>query len=159
MRNTDIRVSEEKPVTPAFLAAALLWPVVRVHFEQGMKRGMKNTLALQQAMYEAVEMQTQRVLIPRRISVPMRDIWSFQLRLERRSGKRPLRLLTHPRFRAAFDFLQLRAMSGESTEISELSDWWQQFQSANSKDRQGTVNQNKKRTIRKRRSRHPDKRI
>ena len=43
----------------------------------------------------------------------MRELIMLQTRFERRSGRRALRLLEHPRFRAAYDFLLLRAAAGE----------------------------------------------
>lgn len=50
-----------------------------------------------------------------------------------RSGKRAIRLLEHPRFRAAYDFLLLRAQSGEAVE--ELAEWWSLYQDADEGER------------------------
>ena len=55
--------------------------------------------------------QAERIALPRRFSLPMQEIWLLQSRFSQRQRKRVFRLLAHPRFRAAFDFLELR-MSG-----------------------------------------------
>jgi len=72
--------------------------------------------------------QIQHVSIPKRFTLQMREIWNLQHRFEQRNGKRPQRLLTHPRFRAAYDFLLLRAEAGETN--AELAEWWTRFQQA-----------------------------
>jgi len=139
LRNTDMRVAEDKPVTPAFLMAALLWPPMRLHYEKFVADGEKQTIAMQNAADLVVNAQLERIAVPRRFSVPMRDIWNFQLRLDKRSGKRPLRVLSHPRFRAAYDFLLLRAQSGEGEDVLELAQWWTKFQDVSNNERQRMV--------------------
>ncbi len=129
LENTDRRIDEGKPVTPAFLFAALLWEPVRR--EAAMLReaeGMTPIQALQLAGDRIVARQVSRVAFPRRFSLQAREIWALQERLQQRSGKRPSRLLEHPRFRAGYDFLELRAGAGE--ESQELATWWREFQSA-----------------------------
>ena len=122
LANTAERLKSEQPVSPAFLFASLLWlPVQARMTELQAKQGHNQHLALVQASEEAVARQSLRVAIPRRFSVPAKEIWQFQPRLEQRHG-RSQRLLTHPRFRAAYDFLLLRAQSGEP--LKELADWW-----------------------------------
>ena len=74
---------------------------------------------------------------PRRFSLPMREIWMLQLRLERKGGRRSLRVLGHPRFRAAYDFLLLRGEAGEVSK--ELGDWWTEFQEMHPEQREQTV--------------------
>ena len=66
--------------------------------------------------------QILRVAIPKRFSIPAREIWQMQPRFEMRRGSAPQRLMAHPRFRAAYDFLLLRARAGEAPQ--ELADWW-----------------------------------
>lgn len=124
--NTDRRIAEDKPVTPAFIFAALLWPMVqeRMH-ELVADEARSPTVAVQEAGREVHELQLQHVTLPKRFGVPMREIWNLQPRLERRN-KRALRLLSHPRFRAAYDFLLLRAEVGEVDQA--LADWWTQAQ-------------------------------
>ncbi|MCB2261915.1 MAG: polynucleotide adenylyltransferase PcnB [Candidatus Thiosymbion ectosymbiont of Robbea hypermnestra] len=129
LENTDQRIREDKPVAPAFLFAALLWAPVRRRFARLLARGMVANEAMLHAAADALVRQRPLVAIPKRLTLPMREIWSLQPRLERREGKRPLRLLAHPRFRAAYDFLLLRAEAGEAD--AELADWWTRFQAAN----------------------------
>lgn len=128
MENTDARIAEGKPVTPAFLYAALLWEPVRRLAEalRAEDPELSWLNALQAASGRVVGRQAQRTAIPKRFSIPMREIWTLQARLQHTGGKRPLRLLTHPRFRAAYDFLLLRAEAGE--EKQELAEWWTKFQ-------------------------------
>ena len=72
------------------------------------------------------------VAIPRRFSTIVRDIWQLQDRLTKRAGKRPHRLLEHPKFRAGYDFLLLRAEL--DPRLKELAEWWTDFQVANPVD-------------------------
>jgi|SRR5690606_5341351 len=81
-----------------------------------------------------VSAQLNLLAIPRRFTLPMREIWEFQLRLPRRSGRRAEALLGHKRFRAAYDFLLLRELSGENLE--GLGDWWTAFQEAGQAERE-----------------------
>ena len=129
LENTDARIAEDKPVTPAFLFAALLWEPMRQRFEVLQAQGVPPLEAVQEAGNEIVSQQARHISIPKRFTLPMREIWNLQLRLEQRQGKRPQRLLSHPRFRAAYDFLLLRCASGEAAE--ELGQWWTEFQALN----------------------------
>lgn len=124
--NTGRRILEDRPVTPAFLYAALLWPAVRLAWARYESEGMPSTPALAKAQREVVENQVQRVMLPRRFAVPMREIWQLQPRFHKRRGRQPTRLMAHPRFRAAYDFLLLRAEAGE--EPAELAQWWTDIQ-------------------------------
>jgi poly(A) polymerase len=129
MANTALRVQRDQPVTPAFLYGALLWPPYanRV-FELEVEQGKPPPIAEAQAGEEILARQQLRVAIPKRFSLPMREIWAMQPRFEQRSAARAKRLLTHPRFRAAYDFLLLRAQAGEPG-TAELAQWWTQAQS------------------------------
>lgn len=124
--NTDQRVREDKPVTPAFLFAVLLWEPVRLRSLALQEEGVAPYPALQQAANEVLERQLQHVSLPRRFSTPMREIWALQARFEHTKGKRPARLAGHPRFRAAYDFLLLRAHAGEAS--GKLAEWWTEYQ-------------------------------
>ena len=125
LANTDTRIAEGKPVTPAFLFAALLWAPLRHRLRAA--DGSSGGEPLMQALAgELVSEQAAYTGLPRRFSLPMREIWMLQPRLEQRTGRRPLRLLSHPRFRAAYDFLLLRGEAGEVDE--ELCRWWTEFQ-------------------------------
>lgn len=129
LENTDNRIREEKPVTPAFLFAVLLWEPVRQRSEVLQAKGDAPYQAVMKAASEVVSRQIDRVSLPRRFSTPMQEIWALQARFTNTRGKRPSRLMAHPRFRAAYDFLLLRAAAGEADR--ELADWWTQYQDGN----------------------------
>ena len=129
LENTDSRVREEKPVTPAFLFAVLLWEPVRRRATELETKGDGAHQSVQQAASELVSRQLKRVSLPRRFSTPMQEIWAMQARFSQTRGKRPLKLLAHPRFRAAYDFMLLRAASGEAD--PRLAAWWTEFQKGN----------------------------
>jgi len=122
---TDARVRVDKPVSPAFLFAALLWHEVLAAWRARAGRGERSLPALYVAMDEVLDLQTDKLAIPRRLTATMKEIWSLQPRFDQRSGKRPFGLLVHPRFRAAYDFLVLRVESGEAP--AELAAWWERF--------------------------------
>ncbi|WP_043531632.1 polynucleotide adenylyltransferase PcnB [Litchfieldella xinjiangensis] len=128
LANTDARIREERPVTPAFLFAAMLWPGVTQRMAALQNEGMPAIPALQAASQQAVTRQLQHISIPKRFSLPMRDIWDLQQRLPKRRGARALQTRDHPRFRAAYDFLLLREQAGEIE--PGLGQWWTAFQQA-----------------------------
>ena len=133
LQNTDARIAEGKPVTPAFLYAALLWEPLRQAMASQEAEAMGEIQALQQAAYAVEGQQLARTALPKRFGVPMREIWTLQIRLRRTTGLRPLRLLEHPRFRAAYDFMLLRRDAGE--DIGELCQWWTEFQCLDDNER------------------------
>jgi len=126
MENTDERIRIGKPVTPFFLFAVFLWQPVRERAAQLEAEGQHPAQALQHASSQIIAEQMSVMAMPRRFSLPMREIWMLQLRLERNGGPRSLRVLSHPRFRAAYDFLLLRGQAGEVP--GELCQWWTDFQ-------------------------------
>ncbi|MGB9429442.1 MAG: polynucleotide adenylyltransferase PcnB [Gammaproteobacteria bacterium] len=126
LTSTDVRVNEDKPVTPAFLFAALLWEPVRQRAALLETQGAHSGEALRRAADDIISEQIARVSLPRRFATPMLEMYQMQARFTQREGKRPLRLLAHPRFRAAYDFLVLRAEAGEVE--SELAQWWTEIQ-------------------------------
>lgn len=113
MHNTDQRIHEGKPVTPAFILAALLWPAVCERRRELEHRGDDPVPAMHSAGQEVVARACDRIAIPKRFSMPMREIWEMQLRLNRSQGKRAIELMGKRRFRAAYDFLLLREQAGE----------------------------------------------
>ena len=137
LENTDARIREDKPVTPAFLFAALLWgPVVHAaSLHRGA--GMTDVQAMDAAGSDMLARQIKYVSLPRRFSLAAREIWSLQPRLEQRRGKRTLQLLTRPRFRAAYDFLLLRAEAGE--DVADLAKWWTRLQEGGEPERRKAV--------------------
>ncbi|MFK7976669.1 MAG: polynucleotide adenylyltransferase PcnB [Halioglobus sp.] len=133
MRNTDARIHQGKPVTPAFILAALLWPVARELAEPLEERGQSPMEALHTASHQAIGEAVRHVSIPRRFSQPMREIWDFQLRLQRRTGRKAAELVDHRRFRAAYDFLLLREEAGEIS--GDSGEWWTHFQTLSMEER------------------------
>jgi poly(A) polymerase len=131
--DTDLRIEEGKPVTPAFLFAVLLWPVYMAEHDAALAECGKPFQAVQLAGSRTVSLQAQHIAIPKRFSYPMRDIWALQPRFASLRGKRPFKLFASGRFRAAWDFLLLRSRSGEN--LAELCDWWARFQEASESER------------------------
>ncbi len=134
LANTDKRVAEGKPITPAFLYAALLWEPMRQRAEVLQKEGARPVESIQVAGNEITGQQVKITSLPKRFSFPMREIWLLQPKLERQRGKAPYRMLEHPRFRAAYDFLLLRSECGEAS--VELAEWWTKFQELNAVERE-----------------------
>ena len=126
LENTDDRIRESKPVTPAFLFAALLWQPLRDKIEQLMERGESEYEAYMLAAEGVISAQVRSTAIPRRFSAVTRQIWSMQPRFRKTGGKRWKRLLHEQRFRAAYDFLLLRA--GEDPSLLELCEFWTKAQ-------------------------------
>lgn len=117
LRSTDGRVREGKPVTPTFLFAALLWPAYADALQRMLSDRFELAVAEQRAADRVLLRQVERIAIPRRFGTPLQEIWWMQSRFSVRQRKRVMRLLAHPRFRAAFDFLELRA-----SVVPELAD-------------------------------------
>ncbi len=120
--STDERIRNDMPVAPAFLFAAMLWEPVRTMAEALEAGGTEAGVAWTVAVDKVLHQQASRVAIPKRFTIAMEEIWSLQSRFEQRQKKRVMRLLAHPRFRAAFDFLVLR--SHEEPELKEQVAWW-----------------------------------
>ena len=137
LANTDKRIAEHRPVTPAFLFAAMLWPALPARVAQLQARGMPAIPAMQEAAHNLILEQCQRTAIPKRFSMPIREIWDMQERLPRRSGKRADLLLENPRFRAGYDFLLLREDAGE--DLQDLGDWWTDYQDASDSERRQMI--------------------
>src|SRR5690606_27115785 len=113
LEGTDERVRADKSVTPTFLFAVLMWPSIRQAFEKLRPEQGAEVPALLAACDQVTARQQARVAVPKRFTLPLREIVGLQPRFEFREGRRALRLLDHPRFRAAYDFLLLRAAAGE----------------------------------------------
>jgi len=137
LAQTDERVLAGRPVSPAFLFAALLWHEVLAASRVRQSRGERSIAALEHAMDEVLETQAAKLAITRKLTATMREVWGMQPRFEVRSGQRAYRLLEAPRFRMAYDFLALRAASGEVP--AELEAWWRAFQSADADARKAML--------------------
>jgi poly(A) polymerase len=137
LAQTDERVLADRPVSPAFLFAALLWHEVLAAWKARQARGERDIPALDAAMDEVLDAQCEKLAITRKLTATMREVWSMQPRFVQRAGQRPYRLLESPRFRMAYDFLALRAASGEVE--AELEAWWRGFQSADAETRKAML--------------------
>jgi poly(A) polymerase len=126
LENTDLRVKTGKPVTPAFLFAALLWQPVWENSRKQVEAGETEFVAIMNAAEEALSIQAQSTAIPRRFSAVTRQIWVMQARFNKTRGKRWKRLLHEQRFRAAYDFLLLRAE--EDPSLEPLCEFWTKAQ-------------------------------
>ncbi len=126
LENTDERIRSGKSVTPAFLYAVFLWGPMRKLSKQLELDGITPQVAHDASVKDTILSQLPFTSIPKRFSYSMRDIWNLQYRFYRRRGKRAYQLFEHDRFRAAYDFLCLRASAGEP--VDELCEWWTVFQ-------------------------------
>jgi poly(A) polymerase len=154
MASTDARVAEDKPITPGFLIAVLLWHDFEARRLECEASGATDASLV--AGHETLLGQRQVIAIPRRYSQFATEVWQMQARLERRPARQIGRLLDHPRFRAGYDFLALRADSG-ALEI-ELADWWTRIQEVDATERDAMIaelpsEQRTRRRKRRRRSR------
>ncbi len=125
---TDHRVRAGKTVSPSFLFAALLWRQVELRWQQLQKQGEVGIPALMQAADSVLDEQTEKLAIQKRFSADMREIWFMQPRFDRRLPKSIWRMIEQPRFRAAVDFLQLRAAAGDFDSV--LAQWWMDLANA-----------------------------
>ncbi|MBR9898245.1 polynucleotide adenylyltransferase PcnB [Alteromonas sp.] len=140
LANTDERINSNQRVTPAFLYAALLWyPVEEQSQRLQSESGLNAHDAFNIASGEVISRQTQRIMIPKRFSTVVRDIWILQQRLPKRFGRRAFQLLTHPKFRAGYDFLLVRGQV-EGGDLLELAQWWTHFQHADNGKQKGMLN-------------------
>ncbi len=137
--NTDRRVREDKPVSPAFLFASLLWHEVTKRWSEIEAGGENRIPALMQAMEEVIDGQRETITLPQRFAGVTREIWLMQPRFEQRTSKAALRVVEQARFRAAYDFLLLRAAAGEVEQ--ELADWWTNFIESDPDIRQELISQ------------------
>jgi len=126
LENSDNRMAEGKTVTAYFLFAAFLWEPVQIRAKEKLARGIAEFVAYQDAANEVIARQIKSTALPRHITMAMREVWSLQPKFNMRFGSRPSRLITHPRFRAGYDFLLLRSETGGAD--PELAQWWGKYQ-------------------------------
>ena len=124
--NTDNRLKTSKSVTPGFLIAALLWPRL---INASKEKGVLNLRKFFRSMDRIIREQQTLTAVPRKFHGYIKDIWSLQLKLETRLGHQPYKILNHPRFRAAYDFLLLREKA--AGDLQGMGNWWTQFQKVN----------------------------
>jgi poly(A) polymerase len=152
LANTDQRIAEDQSVTPMFLYAVFLWPgIERLANALGQDQNVRDHEAMQEAMYRVVAEQTARTALPKRFSVPMKEMLVLQRRFTNTRGVRAARLLEHKRFRAAYDFLMLRSRCGEVD--AELAEFWTKVQDGDEETRGAAFEAEKPQRGRRRRSR------
>ena len=143
MTTTDERFANGQSLNPGFLLAVLLWPALQLSLAQKKGNGRYFYQTFHTAMDELLDKQMKTISIPKRLTAMMRMVWLLQYHLMKRRGKRAYRALSHRYFRAAFDFMDLRAKSGEP--LTEIVTWWREFQEANHDQREemlGKLKQN-----------------
>ncbi|MFM2588871.1 polynucleotide adenylyltransferase PcnB [Vibrio sp. TBV020] len=137
--STDQRIEEGKRINPAFMFAAMLWYPLQEKAKQLMEtRKLAYYDAIMEASNYVLDDQVRTIAIPRRHTATIREIWQLQLRMPRRNGKRAFRLMELNKFRAGFDFLEMRGEI-EQGEVQELAKWWETFQNAGRNMRQAMV--------------------
>lgn len=129
LKNTDTRIRNDMRVNPAFLFAAMFWyPLLETAQRITQESGLAYYDAFALAANDVLDEGCRTLAIPKRITTLVRDIWQLQLRMSRRQGKRAWKLMEHPKFRAAFDLLSLRAEVERNQELQRLAQWWAEFQ-------------------------------
>ena len=126
MINTDTRIQSGKSVTPYYFFAALLWPSLQRVQEEFLEQGIPPQPALHKAASRVIEQQLVRTSIPKRFTIPMKEIWDMQSRFEKKKGKKAGEVAESNRFRAAYDFILLREQCGEN--LKGLGNWWTKYQ-------------------------------
>jgi poly(A) polymerase len=139
LSDTDRRVGEGKPVAPSFLLACVLWADVRDGWAKRLERKEHPFPALQDAIDDVFNARIGDVSGRGKLAADMREIWMMQPRFEKRVGSTPFGLVDQPRFRAAFDFMRLRADVAEVDVV--LADWWQEFSMASDAVREDLIDQ------------------
>lgn len=134
LERTDLRIRSNKTVSPSFLYASALWPLVNERWQLYQKQHKEPTVpALIQAAHDVLDKYARPLALQKRQSSDMREIWFMQPRFERRSLRAIYRMFEQQRFRAAVDFLQIRAAAGEFDSV--LAQWWMDLADANDEGR------------------------
>lgn len=159
LKNTDNRIHNQMRVNPAFLFAAMFWyPQLETAQRIAQESGLTYYDAFALAMNDTLDEACRALAIPKRITTLIRDIWQLQLRISRRQGKRAWKLMEHPKFRAAYDLLALRAEVENSPELLRLTHWWGEFQAAAPPQQKNMMNTLDDEPTARRRTRRPRKR-
>ncbi len=138
LENTDSRIAEDKSVTPAFLFAALLWPVLQHQLALQKSSPNNDFQSFQIIANDVILKQLKYTAIPKRFTLVTKDIWIMQLRMSRKNRRSVENVFSHPKFRAAYDFVLLREASGE--DLGGLGQWWTEYQEATDDERLTMIN-------------------
>ena len=139
LRATDERYNNKKRLSPAFLFAIFLWPVVQELMQQYFKKHKRLFPALYYGINTALQQQMKILSLPHRLTTMMRSVWLLQYHLERRRSDRIYRIIQQRFFQAALDFLELRERAGEP--LSDIAFWWQIFRDGNDEQRTQLINE------------------
>lgn len=142
LRNTDKRLINGQSITPGFLIAALLWPVL---IERSLSKGEINLRKFFRSMDYVLRNQQKITAVPRKFQSYIKDIWVLQLKLHSRIGKQPYKTLKHPRFRAAYDLLLLRERA--TNKKQDLGKWWTDFQKNDENIKKALINDLKEKNM------------
>jgi poly(A) polymerase len=137
LKNTDSRINNDLPVMAGYLYAVLLWKPFVMEVEKKIEQGMRRNEAIWAASESVFKQQNKVISIPWRVRSPAIEIWDLQPRLEKRIPRSIEKLLENRRFRAAYDFLELRSRVGEVD--SELVQWWTDIQKADGEQKKKMV--------------------
>ena len=139
LEETDARIASEKTINPAFMIAILLWQPLQDQIEVQLQEANNQYVAMQLAQTEVLREQLRSFSAPRRTMTSVREIWMLQYQLSQTRKYRILRAYEHPRFRAGYDFLLLRAEADDS--LKSLAEWWTRFQSVDSDTQAKMINE------------------
>ena len=142
LENTDARIASGKSVNPAFIFAVFLWKSYLQLLAQYEDQGIHLSEGAWEAGRNTVLQQSARISIPKRFSITICEIWKLQNRFMRKRGRKVFQFMQHPRFRAAYDFMCLRAQAGE-LDTSECQ-WWTTLQAAPPNEQRKMTNQDNK---------------
>ncbi len=137
LERTDARIAEDKGVSPAFLFAALFWFPMLARQAALEGKGLRPLQAMHEAMDDILDEQRKTLAIPRRYDPMVKELWMAQPRFLQRSQGRAYRNLDHPRFRACYDFFELRAEAGNASQ--EVAQWWERFQFGSDAEREAML--------------------
>jgi len=157
LQNTDRRVASDKSVTPMFLLGVFFWaPTVRLAAIRRAEEKMSESQALSLASYELVAQQQRRISIPKRFTIPMREMLALQPRFANQRGKRSMKFLEHRRFRAAYDFMMLLSEVGKVDQ--QVADFWTDVQKQSADERAKSFQMGAPATSKRKRRRRRKKR-
>ncbi len=134
LNQTDARIADDKSVSPSFLFAALFWFPMQDRQKELIASGVRPVQAMHDAMDDTLDQQRKTLAIPRRYDPMVKELWIHQSRFLQRSAVKAYRVLSHPRFRACYDFFELRAIAGDAP--IDVAQWWGKFQTASDADRE-----------------------
>ena len=134
LQRTDERIAQDKGVSPPFLFAALFWWPMVQRWRALEAKGVRPLQAMHEAMDDVLDLQRKTLAVPRRLDPLIKELWLAQLRFPHRSQRQAFRTLTHPRFRASYDFYALRAEAGDAD--ADIAAWWERFQFADEQTRE-----------------------